>query len=454
MTKRQLFVSFVLMLALPVIVWAAVPVWMTQYDGSLGGGSHWNESGGVATDNQGNVFITGRSSNGSSSVALSTVKYLPNGDTAWTRSFLGNFDFIPFGMTGTEVLTDGSGNAYVRATGTLSGNSNDFVAIKYLPNGDTAWVRTYNDPDNGYDVTIGMAIDASENVYVNGFSLRPGMGFEFATIKYLPNGDTAWMRFYQIPDTLQGFVDAMTIDAAGNVYLVGHAGLESTSDGFTNVIVIKYDPLGNVSQMWTHYEPRLVYPQGIRVDYAGNVFVAGEAYNAVTEYDYMTMKFGVSGDFLWEQTHDCGGRMDVVRTLAVDVSGNVYVTGISDSSPTGADIFTIKYNSDGATAWIKKFGFLALSDVARDLTIDDAANVYVTGASDNQLLTVKYDSDGNLLWVKRHPAQSGGNSTGVGIALDQENSVIITGIAGDHRYYAKFCNGQVHAERVMWGCRW
>jgi hypothetical protein len=56
---------------------------------------------------------------------------------------------------------------------------------------DTAWVRRYNGPANGEDKAVALAVDRSGNAYVTGESPGSGTLSDFATIKYLSDGDTA-----------------------------------------------------------------------------------------------------------------------------------------------------------------------------------------------------------------------------------------------------------------------
>ncbi len=76
--------------------------------------------------------------------------------------------------------------------------SQDYGTIKYLPNGDTAWLRTYT-VGASQDQAFAIALDDSGNVYVTGMSYGSGTDFDYATVKYLSNGDTAWARRYDGP---------------------------------------------------------------------------------------------------------------------------------------------------------------------------------------------------------------------------------------------------------------
>ena len=79
---------------------------------------------------------------------------------------------------------------------------------------------------------------------------------------------------------------------------------------------------------------------GIAVDSSGNVYVTGMSYNGANWY-YLTIKYNSSGDTVWQQLWN-GGSDDMGNGIAVDSSGNVYVAG---GSYNGAnwDYLTIKY---------------------------------------------------------------------------------------------------------------
>ena len=77
-----------------------------------------------------------------------------------------------------------------------------------------------------------------------------------------------------------------------------------------------------------------------------------------------------------------GNLDDVARPIAVDRSGNVYITGYSEDPTNGLDYLTIKYDSAGQQQWVKRYdGPVHDWDMPEAIAVDLSGNVYVTGES-------------------------------------------------------------------------
>jgi len=106
---------------------------------------------------------------------------------------------------------------------------------------DTAWVRRYNGPGNSRDAANALAVDDSGNVYVTGEGEGSGTDFDYATIKYLPNGDTAWVRGYNGPGNSMDEANALAVDGSGNVYVTGESyGSGTSSWDYATLKYVKY----------------------------------------------------------------------------------------------------------------------------------------------------------------------------------------------------------------------
>ena len=140
------------------------------------------------------------------------------------------------------------------------------------------------------------------------------------------------------------------------------------------------------------------------MDGSGNVYVTGVSYNGAND-DYLTVAYDSAGTELWAKVKNgAANSYDYAYALAVDGSGNVYVTGISYNG-SDYDYLTVAYDSAGTELWAKVKNGAANSDNrAYALAVDGSGNVYVTGYSYNganyDYLTVAYDSAGNELLGK------------------------------------------------------
>jgi len=188
-------------------------------------------------DGSGNVYVTGWSGGSGTADDYATIKYLPNGDTAWVRRYNGPVNGVD---TAYAIAVDGSGNVYVTGSSGGSGTADDYATIKYLPNGDTAWVRRYNGPANNFDAAYAIAVDGSGNVYVTGWSGGSGTADDYATIKYLPNGDTAWVRRYNGPANNFDAALAIAVDGSGNVYVTGWSGGSGTGKDYATIKYVQF----------------------------------------------------------------------------------------------------------------------------------------------------------------------------------------------------------------------
>ena len=101
------------------------------------------------------------------------------------------------------------------------------------------------------------------------------------------------------------------------------------------------------------------------------------------DFDYATIKYNSSGQEQWVARYNSSGNGDdVAFAMAIDGSGNVYVTGNSTGSGTADDYATIKYGASGQQQWVGRYnGPANESDGATAIAVDGSGNVYVTGYS-------------------------------------------------------------------------
>lgn len=313
---------------------------------------------------------------------------------------------------------------------------------------DTAWVRRYNGPGNDWDAARAIVVNNSESIYVTGMSKGSGTDRDYATIKYNFNGDELWVRRYNGPGNYSDQAFAIVADNFGNVYVTGgsesdyvtikydssgneiwvrrytpgEVGMAIEVDGSENVYVtglnhtIKYDAQGN--ELWTGEWGG----PAIALDTSMNIYVAGPGYN------FSTGKYYANGDTCWVRMYNGPGDSYIyTRSMAIDNSSNVYVTGLSIYDHVHNGYGTVKYDSSGNFIWAQ---FLRRIECpgALDITTCGAGYIYVTGGGCYNYTTVKYDQAGNEIWLRIYNCQGQIDFGAQAISVDGSGNVYVTGI--------------------------
>jgi len=160
----------------------------------------------------------------------------------------------------------------------------------------------------------------------------------------------------------------------------------------------------------------------------------------------------------WQWAKSAGGaNSDEANAIAVDASGNTYVTGYFSSttttigsytltnSGTYSDVFIAKYNPSGTCLWAKSGKLGRSNDIGQSISVDGNGGVYVTGGFESDTIifgtdtlknshppgqnlyddfVVKYNSNGTVAW-----AQSMAGGYGWSISADTiiGGNVYVTG---------------------------
>ncbi|MGA2669657.1 MAG: SBBP repeat-containing protein [Ignavibacteria bacterium] len=382
--KKIFFLSFIFNLFLTTSFYSQVQQeWVQRYNS--GNGVNWARS--LTVDGSGNVYVTGWSQGNGTGYDYATVKYNSSGVQQWIQRYNGPGNGDDWA---NAIAVDGSGNVYVTGGIMINDTSSNYATIKYNSSGVQQWVQEY-----GGEATS-LAVDGSGNVYVTGSSMGNGTGSDYATIKYNTNGIQQWVQRYNGPGNGNDEARSIAVDGSGNVYVSGESGGNATALDYAT---IKYNSSG--VQMWVQ---RYNGPgngddvaTSIAVDGSGNVYITGWSWGNGTSYDYATIRYDASGVQQWVAIYNGPANLDDEATsIAVDGSGNVYVTGWSWGNGTSEDYATIKYNTNGVQQWIQRYNDTGNgNDRAYSITVDGSGNVYVTGYSSSgaDYTTIKYSQN-------------------------------------------------------------
>lgn len=301
------------------------------------------------------------------------------------------------------------------------------------------WLAVYDGPSGSIDSVRNFAVDISGNVYVTGSSTSSNL-LDYTTLKYNSNGILLWEARYDGPLHFRDDAKWVVIDNSGNVYVTGYSRTEVQA-GTEDYTTVKYNSAG-VQQWAVRYDgPSNGTDVAVKVavDNSGNVYVTGYS-NEGSSIDYTTVKYNSEGIQQWIARYNGpGNSLDAPTALGIDNSGNVFVTGWSRSTSIygSEDYLTIKYNSNGVEQWAVRYnGPSNLIDVAASLTLDTEGNVYVTGYSlstltQNDYVTIKYNSNGVQQWLKTYNNNTfNGSDMAKMVIIDNSGNVYVTGTSG------------------------
>jgi hypothetical protein len=303
-----------------------------------------------------------------------------------------------------------------------------YPASAHAQGGVPLWTNRYE--VGGGAGPSGMAVDNAGNVFVTGFSSDSLGNEDYATIKYSNAGHPLWTNRYDRPAN-EDRAAAIAVDGSGNVFVTGYS---ASGDG-ADYATIKYSGAG--VPLWTNrYNGpgnRDDQAKAVAVDGSGNVFVTGHSSGSGSSYDYATIAYSSAGVSLWTNRYDAANGLDLPYAIAVDARGNVFVTG--ESLADSSDFATAAYSNTGVPLWTTRYdGPANLVDGAAAIAVDTSGNVFVTGRSfanlnpfNSDYATVAYSNSAEPLWSDRYARSSTSYEYPIAIAVDSSGNVFVTG---------------------------
>jgi phospholipase C len=409
------------------------------------GGSGEEIGHGITLDTSGNAYVAGETASinfptmnptqsafaGGVSDAFVT-KFNPAGSALVYSTYLGgsNEDIAQ------KIAVDGSGDAFV--TGVTSstnfptsnplqpaygGGPFDAFVAELNPSGSALVYSTYLG-GSGDDEGNGIAVDSTCNAYITGGSnstdfptmdpLQPasGGGYDAFVAKINSSGSALVYSTY-LGGSDQDIGQAIATDSLGDAYVTGQTysanfptmnPLQPANGGSEDAFVAQINPAGSALIFSTYLGGSgNDEGNGIALNTSGNAYVTGDT----TSSDFPTMnplqpangggqdafvaQLNSTGSALVYSTYLGGSGQDIGEAIAVDSSGDAYVTGQTYSTnfptmnpfqPTNHglnDAFMAELNSSGSALVYSTYLGGSSQDSGEAIAVDNLGNAYVTG---------------------------------------------------------------------------
>lgn len=354
----------------------------THWIGVLGGTSVDN-SYSITTDGNGNAYIVGYTSATSSQLQAGELvaKYTTAGAVALQWHIANTAGDYKRG-----IVTDSTNNLYV--VGVTDTQSTDICLIKYNDNGAMLWQRSIGGTSTDYGYNI--AVDSGNNVYVIGSTQSQSAGsYDLVLFKFNSSGAVQWQRALGGVNADQGY--GIAVDASNNIFVTGFSASVGTGG---DMVLAKYNNLGTLLWQRALGGVSADYGWGVAADNLGNVYVVGDTTSiGAGSNDILLVKYNSDGAVQWQKA--IGGiSAESGYDITVDNSNNVYITGQTTSQSSGLnDIFIVKYNSAGTMLWQRALGdsSSSVNDRGNGIAIDKYGNIFVVGQTQSSLGAGQYD---------------------------------------------------------------
>ena len=341
-----------------------------------------------------------------------------------------------------------------------------------------------------YSITTGLKIESRYKVNDN--------VVQFEVVEYNKSEEIIidpyriWATYYGGSNSDYG--NSICTDNSGNLYVIGMTystnfptqtltgayNQTTYGGGLGDAFILKFSSSG--ARLWAAYYGGNDndWGESICTDNLGNLFVTGYtsstnfptqtlpgAYNQSYSggYDAFILKFNSNGARLWATYYGGSGSggsgYEGGNSICTDNSGNLYVTGWTNSTNfpiqtlTGGynqttygggdgDAFILKFNSNCARLWATYYGGIAY-DEGLSICTDNLNNLYVTGwtSSTNfptqilpgaynqttgigsSVFILKFASTGSRQWAAYYGGSYGDG--GRGICIDNSGNLYVTG---------------------------
>ena len=419
---------------------------------------------------------------------------------------------------GRDIAVDAAGNAYVTgstqqlifpidfpttvgAFDTTHNGSHDAFVTKLNPAGTALVYSTFLGGSND-DHGRGIAVDSSGSAYVTGITGSPNFPttvgafdttlnalgtFDVFVTKLNPSGSAlVYSTFLGGANTESG--NGIAVDTSGSAYVTGDTGsvdfpttagaFDTTHDTDADAFVTKLNPAGT-ALVYSTFLGGFDTDSGtaIVVDAFGNAYVTGftgsinypttvgafdTTQNGQFRFDAFVTKLNVSGSALVYSTFLGGTGPELAHGIAVDTSGNAYVTGSTSSVdfPTtvgafdttrdvnSSDAFVTKLNPSGSALVYSTYLGGSELEEGNDIAVDSTGSAYVTGFTLSANFPITADafdttqSSSEVFVTKLNPSGSalvyssflGGDieDLAFGIAVDTFGNAYVTGFTFSH----------------------
>ncbi|MCX7769509.1 MAG: DUF2341 domain-containing protein [Proteobacteria bacterium] len=454
-------------------------LWSRRY---IGNANNEDRAVGVKIDDNGDVLLTGFTTNSNGNKDIYIGKYFKDtGVPIWEKIYNGGYDDEPYSI----AIGEGN-NVYLTGYTWTIEHHTQLTTMKISSlNGEIIWQRNFSLSEDITSVGIDITVENEEDVYVTGYLVR-GTNYNILTLKYHKIlGNQVWSVEYDGDAGKNDRPIGIFIGLDGKVIV---AGWSETGINEPHFLILKYEP-GSINAP-TNLTAEVLSNSQVRLSWSDNsnnedsfkierktgdlgnwqeiaslsantINYIDNSVSANTKYYYRVRAYSTTFGYshysnetkvittvitfeqpTWVYTYNgSGNNDDYANAIAIGPDSNPVIAGFSFSSISGFDYVTMKLNrSNGALIWSRSYDDPENdTDIATCIDVDNNNDVIVSGFASlfnpnvgyntNDIMTIKYSSNGALLWSDAFsgPGNNDDRSVAISVSKDASGNPFILG---------------------------
>ena len=250
--------------------------------------------------------------------------------------------------------------------------------------------------------TIKLKVNKMKNLYLSIVCLF------FISGVVLSQPALQWSDIINKGTSMNEHLEDIATDAAGNIYVTGKTD-SNTATGYSDIATIKYKPDGNKEwEKYFNYKDLADWGNFVTLDPAGFIYVTGYVTTNTNNTDIIVIKYKTDGTFMWQKTLKVTGFTNlgndaVFPSKPIFYNNHLFVAGgISEAAGSVYKQIALFKITGSGTYTSVIFGALGIRDEPNSITIDGSGNLYVCGFTDVYGRIIKFSNSLGLLWAKTY----------------------------------------------------
>ncbi|MFC1768629.1 DUF2341 domain-containing protein [Nanoarchaeota archaeon] len=266
-----------------------------------------------------------------------------------------------------SLTQDSQGNIIAGGKGYGGKGRDDMVVMKYSK--DLQRLQTIKHGTGYHDRCYGVGVDSQGNYIMAGSGYSGNYFTDMWLVKYSASGSKLWSKFLY-GESAQSEITGHNIVVLpdDSFWLVGSDARGSAHQD--QIYIGHFDKNGNIikDKFLNPYPGKYDYGRAIALDTSGNVYISG--YINRPNYKGYVAKLDSNLNLVW-QKEISGAYRGFLYDLKI-YNDEVYITGRIDESTTDFRAILYKYDLDGNIIWEFEYNGPGPSDSFYDLIVDEA----------------------------------------------------------------------------------